>query len=565
MAIFGTAGNDTINSAAGFESFFGLAGGDLLNVNYAPVVNPTFSGGSWELIGGSGSDRLEVAVNIASETFSEFSGFDSRIYFDGGGGNDTIVADVLVTDNDYDEFQSAGTSVTLVDTSGNNEVRISSRLFPGEASVGSSIRLALGNGRDTVSIQNAGDGNNYSANSDHILNIGGGSDSLTISEYLGDANSYVDAGNGNDTISASFEIDDANDNGSRLDLNYDAGNGDDNLSVDVRNVRIGDQAFHKMYFDLGSGDDTLALSTEFLTDVTVVGGQGDNDISINFSIRAYGVNEGYADISSGGDNDRISVDVSDVYNFVSRLGLKATTGLGDDTLLVSGVSEVDVDAGGDDDFIQIVTTGDSYPDPLDSFVDAGDGNDAVSIVDNMVLGSRNQVVDGGGGNDVLFSRIDGNGSQTVSGGSGNDDITVRKGQNNVIDGGLGKDTIDGSSGSDSITGGGGADTINGRGGDDRLKGGGGADIFQFNVNAPFGDDTIEAWQRTLDKFDFNVADAGVAGLADDIDALIAIQDFGTTVVITFDATGASISMNDASGAVVASIADLVDDPLSQLI
>src|SRR5205814_8494552 len=94
-----------------------------------------------------------------------------------------------------------------------------------------------------------------------------------------------------------------------------------------------------------------------------------------------------------------------------------------------------------------------------SVADAGDGNDRITVADNVTAEVE---LHGGDGDDTLQS---GGGPATLLGGAGNDHLTA--GSHAAL--------LDGEAGDDALQGGAGADTLRGGDGNDNVAGGGGAD------------------------------------------------------------------------------------------
>jgi Ca2+-binding RTX toxin-like protein len=105
-----------------------------------------------------------------------------------------------------------------------------------------------------------------------------------------------------------------------------------------------------------------------------------------------------------------------------------------------------------------------------------------------VLGSGNNYVDAGTGNDVLFV---GNGNNTLLGGAGNDIIYVGSGHN-AIDAGVGEDTVNVTSGGKNtftLNAGVGSVTINGFNSNAKFKLGTGLTVADVQLTLS-GDNTL---------------------------------------------------------------------------
>ena len=114
-------------------------------------------------------------------------------------------------------------------------------------------------------------------------------------------------------------------------------------------------------------------------------------------------------------------------------------------------------------------------------IDAGNGNDEVTVADDVTIGlhiaggSGDDVLKGGAGNDVMY---DYRGKTQMSGGDGNDQLVAhglsedgKTYYDNIIVGGGGNDYIEGGGGNDLIHGGDGNDVIYGLSGSDTIYGG----------------------------------------------------------------------------------------------
>jgi len=157
-------------------------------------------------------------------------------------------------------------------------------------------------------------------------------------------------------------------------------------------------------------------------------------------------------------------------------------GLGGNDLLAGFGNNMSLDGGpGDDNLFSFGPVGTT------NTFDGGEGNDAL----NSDVGS--DILNGNAGDDVLSA---GMGDDTLNGGDGNDQLFADFGAD-VVNGDAGDDTMSGGAGSDTLNGGDGSDTIYGDdsgtpqasdgadvivggAGDDMLTGGGGSDAFKFS-------------------------------------------------------------------------------------
>ena len=243
--------------------------------------------------------------------------------------------------------------------------------------------------------------------------------------------------------------------------------------------------------------------------------------------------------------------------------------------VVSALNEMNGGAGNDDLTAIAQALGEDASD-AENLVRGGSGDDTLYAEATALAGglqaeandARNLLF-GGEGNDNLTGTIsEGSpGSNLLSGGAGDDEISAMGGTDNRLSGGGGRDRLVGSAGSDSLRGGSSSDVLTAAGGDDTLEGGGGRDTFAVSLWEDEGTDTIVDFEAGADMLVFyGVDDTGASGLADDIDRMATIRDRGAggDVVVTFDIGTEVVFAGRGTGS-VNSIADLVDDPNSQIL
>ncbi len=136
-----------------------------------------------------------------------------------------------------------------------------------------------------------------------------------------------------------------------------------------------------------------------------------------------------------------------------------------------------------------------------------------------------------------------NGRSLLDGGAGDDRLMVFGGTGNRLDGGAGADRL--------IAG----------DGDDVMIGGADADRFIFDLRVNQGDDVIEDLDRGIDQLKF----FGVGSRAA-LDAVSTVTDAGPggDVTIAFN-SGATLTVRGAGTGAIDSIADLLADPVDQLL
>jgi Ca2+-binding RTX toxin-like protein len=328
---------------------------------------------------------------------------------------------------------------------------------------------------------------------------GAGSDKLVGSDAanvlvggLGD--DYIDGGGGDDTLDGG-DGGDTIEGGSGDDhVNGGAGNDSPSLSHPAAHLNGGPGNDD---VEGGEGDDLLAGGPGS----DILGGGAGSD-EVNYSDRLTSVHasaDGVADDGAAGESDNIASDVEDL-----------TGGIDDDTLVGNGGDGI-LDGGGGDDTLDggggadTLIGGDgndtaSYAtrsaavtvDLSTPFGDgeAGENDNVVGDVENVVGGSGNDTLSGDAVANVLFG---GAGADTLNGGGGFDHLEGGPG-NDSLNGNDDRDVLDGDQGADTLNGGAGNDTLSGGPDDDSLDGGPGADT----LGADGGKDTADYGARSAD-------------------------------------------------------------------
>ncbi|HAA48651.1 MAG TPA: hypothetical protein DCE43_02965 [Planctomycetaceae bacterium] len=234
----------------------------------------------------------------------------------------------------------------------------------------------------------------------------------------------------------------------------------------------------------GFGDDTINGQGG----IDTVDGQGDNDTlvwQVGAGSDSFSGTDGFDELVIKGNsaNNRLTVSESTVGNIL----------VSDNTYQVtaaSSVTRVTIDAGPGNDRVTVedvngasgvllVVNGENGGDTIDAtgadlgdvrlLVNGGDGPDTItgSSSNDLIFGNDgNDLVDGGAGADTIHG---GANHDTVSGGDGNDWVTGGM-DNDVLNGGAGSDFMQGGDGHDNMAGDDGDDTLAGDDGDDTLAG-----------------------------------------------------------------------------------------------
>jgi Ca2+-binding RTX toxin-like protein len=307
---------------------------------------------------------------------------------------------------------------------------------------------------------NSGD-NTISVNSDaEIRSIGtsNGVDIVTVDGYV----EQLSTGNNDDIVTVSGTVDQLN-----------VGNGSDTVVITTGNVQ---------HIALAGGDNELMTGVRFVENVIAYGGDdivsigagGAGALSLGHGANLVTTTTGWVDsIQTLSGADRIVIGSGGVYTLGS--------GAGDDVIELSGrFVTVDADDGNDLIYINSNARGSyiSGSGGADRFVVApltnaddgiillgGYGSD-VDLLDlslfgnnlNVTLNNDNQWQDLGAGWVTLI------GFEGIVGGTGNDVLTgadIWSNRNNILDGGAGNDTLNGLDGDDTLIGGAGNDTLDG--------------------------------------------------------------------------------------------------------
>ncbi|MBX3436714.1 MAG: FG-GAP repeat protein, partial [Planctomycetaceae bacterium] len=410
-----------------FDQSFTLANVTLLDFS---LPRPTFTppplaivdGGVLRVTATEGDDLIAIrptsnpnSVIVKSNGREEtFSGISS-IFFNGLGGNDTLVVDAAIA-----------LAVELHGGAGDD------RLVAG----GGPARLFGGPGKDEL-IGGPGNDEIYGGDGDDLLRGGGGHDRLE-----GGAGGDTLYGDDGDDVLLGSDGEDRLFGGRGRDW-LDGGNHADLLSGDEGDdVLIGGLGADRL--DGGLGDDLLVGDLGDVNTVTRtasnLSGAGDDEI---FGGR------GADRIYGGGGNDRIDggqgVDV-------------IFAGLGDDTVFGGSGADVIYGEEGHDTIY-----GEAGSDELHG----GDGDDLIfggfSETGGGVLGEINRIF-GGDGHDRIYGDID---QDIIDAGAGNDFVDALAGDN----------IIHGRSGNNTLIAGSGNDLIDAEGGDDVIRAGDGENII----------------------------------------------------------------------------------------
>ncbi|WP_206075880.1 VCBS domain-containing protein [Mesorhizobium sp. Z1-4] len=522
--LIGKEGNDTLIGGGGDDEIFGH------------YKNGADEPGNDTLIGGAGNDRMFGGAG--DDTFVLItSNFDNGLdHFDGGEGHDRIVGgwsiDVLnVTNNlsnlvSIEEIDGASNTGhnTILATSGNDTLDFSGIVVK-------QFIIDGADGDDTITGTNANDTIRGGAGNDTLNGLGGDDTFLLVTSNFDNGVDQYDGGAGHDRIVGGWSIDVLNVTNNLANL------------AGIEELDGGDGTLDRNTIKATAGNDTLNFSGMIVTNFTIDGGGGNDNITGTSAGDRIRGGEGNDTITGGAGNDTLfGNDGNDTFvlltsNFDNGVDHydggagydRIVGGWSHDTLNVTNnlsnlVSIEELDGAGSSNTI-LATAGDDTLNftsiVVKNFtIDGGAGNDTITgtnLADTIRGGAGNDSLNGLAGDDIFLLNTGGDlsGIDQYDGGAGHDQIVggwsidVLNVTNNLsnlvsieeIDGGdstLDRNTILATSGNDTldfsgltvtrftIDGGAGDDIITGTSGADRIRGGADNDT----INGGSGDDTI---------------------------------------------------------------------------
>jgi VCBS repeat-containing protein len=573
-AVQGSSFNDQLTGGNGNDQFFGGSGNDAINGGNG---NDQITGqaGNDTIIGGAGIDMAiytgsfgSYAINFGTGTITDNRTASPTVTLDG---TDTFSGIELLQFSDRTVMLSSGSAATPIDvssmglglagasvigTAGNDYLTVGIGVF--------GHPFDLGQGNDTVILANA---NFYSLNLSNVENLlgSGGNDSVTLaaaaaglSVDLGDGTDDLNLLNGANSLSVAnvehifgTDFSGSSDdtltllsNVSGLSVNLANGNNTLNLAGGTNsffdlysiqhvngtggndNLTITDaiNAIGPVTIDLGAGDDTLNIGSQFLSANLVgvdhvFGNNQDNYFQFTNNVTNLSVDLG------NGNNDALVLAAG--VNSVSLAGVETVYGgeyqgaaPTDDTLtLLNNVTGVHVDLSSGGNTLNLAEGTNTFAGISNVAQINGSAGD-----DTLNIGSAvfNSTIDLGDGTDTL--------NFTAGGSFG---ITV-----------VNVEYINGSADSDSIIigDGAGSTTITGGGGSDFLTAGTGTDNFHFATasdSAVGSGDSIANFDAEHDSFTFSGIDFNGASSISFIDT----ADFsGTSLEARLDQTGGNATL-----------------------
>lgn len=520
----GNAGKDTLSGGAGDDTLYTGAGNDLADAGTGNDKLYVTGGGNDTILGDDGDDYIEAVLP---------SGVHGRVQIDGGAGNDTMKAGLLVADatdrismhggEGRDTFVAIGTSggegaviADFVAGAGGDRIDLDALLnsysgagYTGGNPFGAGAFLRLIQSGDDTLLQMLT--TRYNAPSEYLTvfrlehvqasmlsadNFSRGIDPAGI-EQRGEVFTGTAAG---ETIRG-WMLDDTLRGGDGQDyLNGGLGNdlvvggaGDDTLSADARggvDTLLGEDGDDELWvegatvagamiLDGGAGNDAFYLNiySGNKADIAVTGGSG-SDLYRPLDA-ASGVH--ITDFAAGAGGDVINLEnpLNLIYYSGYRGGNPFAQGYlrvqqqGADTVLQM------IKAAGSSEYLTLLVLDNVTASALtaDNFLGHIDPNGGVTAGVLINAGNGGEVLSGTSFND------------TLNGGSGNDSMYAGGGDDLLrsnSDAGHGA-VLKGGDGRDSLMGGVGNDTLDGEAGNDRLDGGAGNDVLNCTAG---GADTI---------------------------------------------------------------------------
>jgi Ca2+-binding RTX toxin-like protein len=498
----GTPGDDVLAATADGQLVLGLAGHDTLTSTFNRTT----------LAGGLGNDILTTTLDAGGTFEDPPADLDARQL--GGAGADELTIDTRADQGEIRNVADGGGGDDYVDVAG-------------DFTTGGVVRNVVSGGAGSDAIYATADMGDLGNLALNRIAGGSGSDIIVADAVNGFnywntvARNVIDGGSGNDAVIA-FASTTPEAAGLSENIVH-AGLGHDYVEVTTRSGSNVDHSPATNRVFGGDGHDRIS---------SVQTGSGE-DGSVTYSTL----------LDGGSGNDRLTAEnVSISENGFGSASLQ--------NVLIGGIGNDDLTATASASHYNII-----------------------SVINRL---------SGGRGNDVLAASVfadtvsgeDRLGQNILQGGTGNDQLTAAGGLGNLLAGGSGDDDLSvvsfGDANDSRLNGGSGRDTLEGGFGDDLLLGGADADTFVFDVSPFAGDqgtDRIGDLDGAEDRLAFRLfEDAGAPGLTDDLDAITTVTDAGAGLDVTVEfTTGTTLVFAGVGTGLVDSLADLVDDPLDQLL
>lgn len=418
------------------------AGNDKVTVSGGVTEHATIRGGPGNdsLVGGDEADTLDGGAG--GDTMRGGAGLDT-VDYSSRTANVTIGPGTLSDDGEAGEGDNVATDIeTILGGGGNDHIKGTSAANLLWGNFGNDTLLGFG-GNDTLEGSVGLDRLDGGSGTDTAINEGG--DTLISIEDAGGAFIqnrvlFVKGTASNDSFGVHAEEQGV----TAFDMNFDAADFD---SVVVQALGgndfigvTGQQFLGKpISVNLGAGNDVLDA---LVTDASVIGGDGDDHITLRESSKLLGFDAGAGVDSISLRDDAAPVDTLElgptVENATSqfRRDVKIIGNSLNNSLIAFGGT---LQGGGGNDFLRIA---DETEDP--TLIEGGEGNDTI-----WGEGFGDDTLDGGAGNDEILSTGPSPSNDLLLGGPGNDTLNGGHG-NDTLDGGTGADIIRGSDGNDTV-------------------------------------------------------------------------------------------------------------------
>lgn len=370
--LLGLQGNDTLFSSFDTSQIFGGTGEDTIIIDYdappqsAPNNEPDPI--DFTVSGGNNDDVISVSATFDLGESADVSPSISG-YIDGGRGNDNISVD-LFTNWAFDTSNSGPTDLIIVDFYGDNNIEFlnsNNRRFTIEST---SLLMDLGDGNDSVEIDEIA--SSYES-SEHIdVYLGNGINTLNASILGTNLDLLVEGGDHVDTIDLTIEADGFNTADARTFTTVHTFDGDDN--VFLKHIPGGTGNYSRADIDLGEGNNYLEISgtTVYGNTHIIKSGSGNDIVTLDMSANIYdidSVSDPNFQVHLGDGNNHF---IAEYFNGYYNTILEVKTGTGEDFVDLQQINlPVDVTLGDGDDELTIGTTGGE--------VTLGDGADILEI------------------------------------------------------------------------------------------------------------------------------------------------------------------------------------------
>jgi Ca2+-binding RTX toxin-like protein len=451
--IIGTDGPDVLAAGAAGDVVRGLGGNDTLSSAFDRT----------RLFGDGGRDSLSTAFALTIDLV-QFPGtaFSTDAVLNGGGGGDTLDADVAVTGIDarFETDIDLSLETRLIGAVGDDRIEANVSLDHRGSDFGRAVAAATlsGDDGDDILITNVTTFSSIFSAGQAIAHLSGGAGADTLFAMTrangietGSCEIRLFGGVGNDVLTS-----EATARGDRVSATNEVFGGAGADQLFATTSASGESGSGRARLDGGSGNDVLVSRLFGDGSSTLLGVEGDDRLEADVAIAAFG--RVATEIDGGSGDDRVTAIVSSPDPLFTEAISTLRGGIGNDFLEVSASANAiqgTVSGGtGNDTLLASATGSESLAGAAWNALNGGTGNDVLlATADPESPASPGTVLNhllGAEGNDTLIASIgfSSPGTSILFGGPGDDRLTTQGGDSNELTGGAGDDLLTGAAGND---------------------------------------------------------------------------------------------------------------------